>query len=344
MKINIGDKVKFLNDVGGGIVTKIIDENNVFVETDDGFEFPFPTKELVKIIDETKDNFLENKNKQKQSTKNIEEEINDTTEIIIKDNEEENIYIAFLPEDSSETKKYSLNLINDSNWQLIYSLFYGKKHHYTSKPGHLQSNYIEKIKTFSIQELSETQEIIIQIIFYRSIPYDIKEPINKKINIKAEHFINKTNFVKNEFFDQNAYMLPIIENNPLANAVQNLKNKDLEKIAFDKEIKNKKSNEAKKYTKTQKQNLIEVDLHINALLDDTTGMEAKDMLDYQMNVFQTELKRAQKIQHIKKIVFIHGKGNGRLRNDIRAYLDRNNIKYQDASFQKYGFGATLVFV
>ena len=41
MQINIGDKVRFLNDIGGGIVTKIIDANTVMVLNDeDEFEIP----------------------------------------------------------------------------------------------------------------------------------------------------------------------------------------------------------------------------------------------------------------------------------------------------------------
>ena len=39
MKINIGDKVRFLNDVGGGIVVKFLKNNMVLVENEDGFEY-----------------------------------------------------------------------------------------------------------------------------------------------------------------------------------------------------------------------------------------------------------------------------------------------------------------
>ena len=36
--IKLGDKVKFLNDVGGGVVTRIINKDTVAVENEDGFE------------------------------------------------------------------------------------------------------------------------------------------------------------------------------------------------------------------------------------------------------------------------------------------------------------------
>ena len=47
--IKVGDKVKFLNDVGGGVVTSFIGKNLVNVENEDGFEIPCPISELVNI-------------------------------------------------------------------------------------------------------------------------------------------------------------------------------------------------------------------------------------------------------------------------------------------------------
>ncbi|MFN6039840.1 MAG: hypothetical protein ACK452_15330, partial [Bacteroidota bacterium] len=47
MKIRIGDKVRFLNESGGGIVTRFIDKESVYIEIEDGFELPYPVKYLV---------------------------------------------------------------------------------------------------------------------------------------------------------------------------------------------------------------------------------------------------------------------------------------------------------
>jgi len=49
MKFQVGDKVKFLNTKGGGIVSKIITPTLVNVMIEDGFEIPTITSELVKI-------------------------------------------------------------------------------------------------------------------------------------------------------------------------------------------------------------------------------------------------------------------------------------------------------
>ena len=49
MKLRIGDKVRFLNEVGEGVVSRIKDKHTVFVEMSDGFEIPFQSNQLVSI-------------------------------------------------------------------------------------------------------------------------------------------------------------------------------------------------------------------------------------------------------------------------------------------------------
>ena len=40
MDFKVGDKVKFLNNVGGGEVNKVVDKKIVEVTTEDGFSLP----------------------------------------------------------------------------------------------------------------------------------------------------------------------------------------------------------------------------------------------------------------------------------------------------------------
>ena len=49
-KFQIGDKVKFLNAVGGGVVTRVTDDF-VFVQDDTGFDMPMPPTELIRMAD-----------------------------------------------------------------------------------------------------------------------------------------------------------------------------------------------------------------------------------------------------------------------------------------------------
>lgn len=50
-KFEPGDKVKFLNQTGGGIVTKVTDDF-VFVQDDTGFDIPMQPEELIRMADQ----------------------------------------------------------------------------------------------------------------------------------------------------------------------------------------------------------------------------------------------------------------------------------------------------
>ena len=69
------------------------------------------------------------------------------------------------------------------------------------------------------------------------------------------------------------------------------------------------------------------------------------LLSRNMDKFR-EVMEVYKNKREQKIVFIHGKGDGVLRKAIVDELKRkySNCRYQDASFQEYGFGATMVTI
>lgn len=90
---------------------------------------------------------------------------------------------------------------------------------------------------------------------------------------------------------------------------------------------------------------IEVDLHIHNLVDTTAGMNNTDIITCQLDEFRRVMDANLRNQG-QKIVFIHGKGEGVLR---QAILKELNARYkghdvQDASFREYGFGATQVTI
>ena len=72
-------------------------------------------------------------------------------------------------------------------------------------------------------------------------------------------------------------------------------------------------------------------------------MSSADILQYHLDTFKKTLEEHKK-ERGKKIVFIHGKGEGVLRRALIHELTYRykNLRYQDASFQEYGYGATQV--
>ena len=97
--------------------------------------------------------------------------------------------------------------------------------------------------------------------------------------------------------------------------------------------------------KLGKDEVVEIDLHAHALLDSTDGLSATEIKDYQMNVFRETMELYRRDKG-RRIVFIHGNGDGVLRKAILTELKYTykNCRHQDASFQQYGFGATMVTI
>ena len=90
--------------------------------------------------------------------------------------------------------------------------------------------------------------------------------------------------------------------------------------------------------------VLEVDLHIEKLVPSTRGLSNFDMLNIQMDTVKRQLEFAIK-NRMQKLVFIHGVGEGVLKSELEFLLSRyDEVVFQEASFQKYGFGATEVYV
>ena len=97
------------------------------------------------------------------------------------------------------------------------------------------------------------------------------------------------------------------------------------------------------FKKEKKEIVLEVDLHINKLVKSTRKMDNYDMLNLQLDVAKNKIEFAL-TKRIPKIVFIHGVGEGVLKSELHRILNKYPVKYYDASYKKYGLGATEVYV
>ncbi|HEX8268566.1 MAG TPA: Smr/MutS family protein [Flavobacterium sp.] len=88
----------------------------------------------------------------------------------------------------------------------------------------------------------------------------------------------------------------------------------------------------------------EFDLHIEKLVKNFRGMSNYDILNIQTETAKRHIEFAIK-NRIPKIVFIHGVGEGILKSELDFLFGRyDSISFADANYQKYGLGATEVFI
>jgi hypothetical protein len=89
---------------------------------------------------------------------------------------------------------------------------------------------------------------------------------------------------------------------------------------------------------------MEVDLHIHKLVPKSGGMSNFQILNLQMDTAKRQLEFAIK-KRIQKVVFIHGVGEGVLKAELETLFSRyDNLKFYDADYQKYGLGATEIYI
>lgn len=109
-------------------------------------------------------------------------------------------------------------------------------------------------------------------------------------------------------------------------------------------LKSESLNKKKKSLPAQHKQIWEIDLHIEELTDDWRGLSNGEILDIQLKKFNAFMAMAVE-KRIPKVIIIHGKGEGVLKSEIRTSLFAfGNMEIHDASYSKYGQGATEVII
>lgn len=118
---------------------------------------------------------------------------------------------------------------------------------------------------------------------------------------------------------------------------------NINQILKEKEVPQKRSFVKEKKSRKD-EFVLEVDLHIEKLVPSKRGMSNYDILNLQMETAKRQLDFAVK-NRMPKVVFIHGVGEGVLKAELDFLLGRyEGISFQDANYQKYGLGATEVYI
>jgi len=120
-------------------------------------------------------------------------------------------------------------------------------------------------------------------------------------------------------------------------------NYEVAQVKSEKEIPKKKNKQVVK-PKERSAPKMEVDLHIHQLTKSDRGMSSHDKLNLQLDTAKRQLEFAMR-KRIQKVVFIHGVGAGVLKEELKYLFGRyDGVKCYDADYQKYGLGATEVYI
>lgn len=379
--MKIGDKVRFLSEVGGGRVSGFQGKDIVLVEDEDGFEIPTSVHDVVVV---EQDDYamgkmisakMEAQQKAEehaatelhQDSRSIKSILNDhdeqtdmhvdeydaadreiTFRAPVQESEGGNklsAYLAFVPVDIKEIThtRFETYIVNDSNYYIHYSYLVAEGNAWTLKSvGEVEPNTKLFIEEFGREVLNDMGRIGVQLTAYKKDkPFLLKPAIDVQFRIDPVKFYKLHVFEENEFFEQPSLLFTIVDNDEVARPLVVDSKRLKEQMYKDEKI---IAHEGKKKRQKDDGTLV-IDLHADELLETTAGMNAADILHYQLDVFKKTMDENKKKKG-QKIVFIHGKGEGVLRHALVHELNYRykSCTYQDASFQEYGYGATQVTI
>ncbi|MDR2472739.1 MAG: DUF2027 domain-containing protein [Tannerella sp.] len=356
--VAIGDKVRFLNTVGGGTVTAFHGKDQVLVEDEDGFDIPVLIAECV-VIEPAMAGNAAVRPSASVTVEQIKPKIIvpnpgkvENSAAFNPEGEQLNISMAFVltkPKDFVNTD-FETYIINESNYNVYFNYMSCKNRSWTSRCHDIvESDTKMFVEEFEKQSANEIEHLCVQMLAFKDgQPFALKRTMTVEFRFDTVKFYKRHCFIANDFFDEDAIIVPLVVNDTPQRQML-ISAEELENAMISSKRRTRKHDSSTSPVgkpKTIPPAILEIDLHINQLLDTTNGMSNADILEYQMLKFHETMK--ENLNRIgQRIVFIHGKGEGVLRLAIEKELRsiyKNRIEYQDASFREYGYGATMVTI
>ncbi len=332
VNIRIGDIVRFLTDKLEGKVTGILDHStvNVYVE-EYGFEIPASVHDLVVIHTDVAPS-AEGGAVAGQPLKQVDMLSADT------------LFLAVVPDNFNQltASRFELFVVNDTAQTCLYTVAFRRGERYTGVvAGNCPPDAAASVGSYSLKDIdADIKAIRIQALFFQKGSTQPKPPVDEEVRIGAATLCKAGAYRHARWFNGISLLRPLGKEQTV-----DLEEMDVKQLA--EAIREKKAADvpANRPAKAPVGNVLEVDLHSHEILETTAGMDNRDILEYQLEVFRRTMEEC-KLRRGQRIVFIHGKGDGVLRQRILWELQSKYKRHhhQDASFKQYGYGATLVTI
>jgi len=369
--MKIGDKVRFLTEVGGGVVTGFRGKDIVLVEDADGFDIPMPVTGVVVVGDTDALNFERHApapavssapaaqppvKPAPQPAPAVAPAAPEPRAAVVQEfagHDVLNVHLAFLPVDIKAISATLMEawLVNDSNYYITYLWSsIGSGSATLLAQGILEPNSVVFLREFTREMYEQLEHVSFQLMAWKQGKSYLRKPcVDAELRIDTVRFFKLHTFTDTPFFDEPAMLCDVVANDRVARPSR-VTAEALEDSLNGGKRREREARPARRFSDGKSPDAasgqpLEEDLHIDALLDNTAGMSPADMLEHQVSTFRKVLEE-HRGQHGMRMVFIHGKGDGVLRSALQKELSRQRSLYvwQDASFQRYGFGAMLVIV
>jgi Domain of unknown function (DUF2027) len=348
MGIKVGDKVKFLNATGGGVVRNIIDSRLVSVAIEGGFEIPVQASELLVIdpVDAGSRFFHESFDvpdapEASAPSEHPEESQVDLPKNVINSRRSEDIFLVFVPHDQKWliTGHLDVFLVNNTSYDVLYNHFRKDERSWSGVDyGSLGAGTRLLIATIHRDELPLWTDGCLQFLFHKQRCNEVPPPFHADFSITGKKFYSEQNY-RDSIYTAGKGIVVKIATISMETDEKNVRKPVSHPSGH--EIVNSDDFILRHKTGDRE---AEVDLHIQELVDDPASFEKVEILEYQKNYFVRCLESAIAGGFLK-IIFIHGVGNGVLKEVLLDILKKQEgIEVFDAPMQKYGVGAIEVHI
>ncbi|MHB1176955.1 MAG: Smr/MutS family protein [Daejeonella sp.] len=309
MRFKLGEFVRFVEERREGYITRIIDHQTIAVTDEDGFEIPVLTSQVTRIHGQST-----------EENDNLPDIPEKPVNFIDK-----GIFMA-ISGDKRIASVVHFHLVNTSSFQLLASLTTERSNKFKGEfSGIIKPGSSVQMYSASLNELDQWPKFHLQVILYSPESTQLKNPIQFSEKFRAKDLSGSKKH--SSYLEQPAWLIQLDSDEPIID-VQALKESFHKSSAVKLEI----TNPGK-----------EIDLHIEKLRDDHQFLSNSEILSIQLAHFRKSLDAAI-VHKLPSIIFIHGSGNGTLRNEVHKVVSKHaQVKtFMDAYKERFGYGATEV--
>ncbi len=333
MIYEVGEEVRFLNDIGGGVV-RSLKGKFIVVEDEYGFERSVLPQELVKVHTEKKSE-LEKADIQAPIDFNL---LPFASKGLF-------LGLAMPGMENPSSKPPFVYLLND---EPISFYFLAWAFDQMGDPLKMAEGKLDPGKQIrfdtSVTDIDFQRGFRIQAILRSSIQNDISKTMDLRVSIPNDAMRDRMSYAlsPDKSFRYRLIRISIMPEEKEADFSLLLqKHMPTGPKAIDQ---NPLRFRATDLTNKKKEDDWVFDLHIEELLTDHTGMSNTEILNYQMDFFRKKIDDAR-MNFVHKVTFIHGIGTGVLKRAIlEELLKEDDLKFEDGSYNKYGHGAIDIMI
>lgn len=324
MKYYKGDKVYLIENRETATVTRVEDEQLLFVEVN-GMEIPVFASDITKEIPE----------------ECTEESKTETVAVLTEQTEELGLFICLEPQKQLEVvSHFSVYIVNSLNAELRFNFqfLHGEQQVFSLNKNISQQSAM-LLYSIAYDDLNENPSFTLQV---KRKDID-KEYLDLTQKIKPNNLFNKERDLP--FFNNKVYAYQVLqhwsEKKEHETDFRAEKLKQIEETV----LRRIRVNEPKKKTISYEPVAHEIDLHIEKLFPDYKGMSNAEIIRFQIKSFRSALEKAI-AGGVKEFYVIHGLGKGKLKEEIfRILPEYPQVKsFRNEYHPRYGFGATEIFL